>query len=99
MAENSLEDIRNGGIFTFGLAFYTYHRCQLRFIRFHIMYMYKQDSEVVLCHTVRWLVSVDIYHFTKKKSSNEQNTGNPDEERRLKCDDGTALKALKVLNE
>jgi hypothetical protein len=24
MVEDSLEDIRNGGIFTFGLAFYTY---------------------------------------------------------------------------
>ncbi len=68
MAENSLEDIRNGGIFTFGLAFNTYHRHQLRFIHSHIVYTYKQDSEVVLCHTVRWLVRVHVHHVTQRNT-------------------------------
>jgi hypothetical protein len=42
MVEDSLEDICNGGIFTFGLAFYTYRRHQLRFIHSRIMNTYKQ---------------------------------------------------------
>ena len=99
MAENSLEDIRNGGIFTFGLAFDTYHRHQLRFTHFHIMNTYKQDNEVVLCHTVRLVSTRSCLSFYEKKHSTEQSPGNLDEERLLKCEDDTALEALKVSNE
>jgi len=46
-----------------------------------------------------WSVSVHSYRFREKKYSTKQNTGNSDEERRSKCEDDTALDALKASNE